>query len=176
MSAPSCERITSSTASRSPVPGAILAIAARSSGVFRRGSSSAGMRVKPSSPRRYSVLRSVVSFGSVAIKPRSDRLPQRLCGLDRDFAIAGRPYRRDHSREAELGALLEPPLALSRRAQPAGEADLAEGGDTGLHRRAAGGRGDGERHGEVSARLVDADAPGHVDEDVCLAERDLCVA
>jgi hypothetical protein len=36
----------------------------------------------------------------------------------------------------------------------------------------AGSRGDRERHREVGAGLVDADAPGDVDEDIGLAEPD----
>src|SRR5215813_13943406 len=172
MSAPSCERITSSTASRSPVPGAIFAIAESSSGFFRRGSSSAGMRVKPRSPRRCSDFRSVVSFGSIAIEPRLDRLPQRLCGLYRDFAIrrcgAG---RRDDGGEAELRALLEAALGLRRDPEAAGEADLAERGDALLDRYATSRGGDRESHGEIGARFVDADTAGDVDEDVGLPER-----
>src|SRR5436853_4673686 len=136
MSAPSWERITSSTDSRSPVPGAILAIAASSSGFFRRGSSSAGMRVKPRSPRRCSDLRSTVSFGSVAIEPRLDRLPQRLCGVDPDFASGSCPVRSDDGDETELCALLEPALGLRGRPEPAGETDLAERCDPCLHRHA----------------------------------------
>jgi len=57
-------------------------------------------------------LRSVVSFGSVAIQPCSDCLPQRLCGLDRDFAIGWRSRRGDYGRETQLRALLEASLGL----------------------------------------------------------------
>src|SRR5438067_3453221 len=170
MSAPSWERITSSTASRSSIPGAILAIAARSS-ALRRGSSSDGMRMKPRSPTR-SPLRSVVSFGSIAIQPRLDRLPQGLCGLDLDFAIGSGARRRENEGETELRALLEPPLGLRGRAQAAGESDLAECRNSRLHRNAARCGSDSQSNREVSARLVDANAAGDVDEDIRLSQRD----
>src|ERR1700751_5633591 len=195
MSAPSWERMTSSTAWRSSVPGATVAIAARSSG-FRRGSSSAGMRVNPRSPRRsrscpglacgepvflpdvggfaadVSSLRSVVSFGSIAIEPRLDRLPQRVCGFDHDSAIRRGSRRRDDGGEPQLRALLEPPFCLRSRAEAAREADLAEGGDALLHRNAARPRRNGKSDGEVYTRLVDAAATRDVDEDIGLPERD----
>ena len=107
-----------------------------------------------------------------ASSPASHRLPQRLGLQHVQFAMRRRAGRGDRRDEAELRALLEPPLGLRRRPQPAGEADLAEGGEPVLHGHALGGGGDRERDREVGAGLVDADAAGDVHEDVGLAERD----
>src|SRR6202007_71649 len=122
-----------------------LTSAARSYGLRRRGSSCDGRRVTPRSPRR-STLRSVVSLGSIAIKPRLDRLPQRLCGLDVDFASRSRACRSEDGGEPELRAFLETTLSLRRCAEAPGEPDLAESSDARLHGNAARGGRDGERN------------------------------
>src|SRR5215472_18973970 len=136
MSAPSCERITSSTAWRSSVPGAIFSIAASRSD-FRRGSPSEGIRVKPRSASgrpNLSCLVSLVGSFSIALQTGSDRGAEGLRGLDPHLAMARSAVRGDDPGEAELCALLEPPLDLGRRAQPPGETDLPEGGDSRLDR------------------------------------------
>src|SRR5438445_7311145 len=120
--APSRERITSSTACRIGVPGAIVSTAASRFG-SRRGSSSDGVRVKPRSLRRSGF---VVSFGSFGIESRFDGLAQRFRLGDPNLAMRGRAARNHDGFEPELRALLEAPLSLSRLAQAAGEADLAE--------------------------------------------------
>src|SRR5579859_3607456 len=168
MSAPSCERMMSSTAWRSSVPGAIVSIACSRAG-SRRGSSSDGVRVYPGSPP---TLVSFVSFGSIAIEPRLDRLTQRLGLRNCNLATGGRSGRRDDAAQAELRALLEAAVRLRRRAQPPGEAELPERGDAALHGHALGRRRDRERDRKVRSRLVDAYAAGDVDEHVGLAERD----
>src|SRR5665213_3906587 len=136
ISAPSRERITSSTAWRSAVPGAIFSIAFSSPG-SRRGSSSDGVRVKPSSGGSRSALVSLVSFGGglFDIESCANRLADRLGVRHLKCATRRRPLRRDDPGEAELRALLQPPVDLGGRAKPPGEADLAEGGDPGAHRR-----------------------------------------
>src|SRR5437868_14609820 len=124
MSAPSCERMTSSTACRNGVPGAIFSIAARSA-ASRRGSSSEGVRVNPSSPSR-SALRSLVSLvGSVVIESRPDRLAQRLGLRYLECAMGRGADRGDDEPEAQLRALVEAPLGLRCGPEAAGEADLA---------------------------------------------------
>src|SRR5437764_13628445 len=151
ISAPSRERMMSSIPWRSSVPGAMRSIAASSFG-SRRGSSSDGVRVKPSDEVPRSSRLGV--FSSSSIEPRADGLPQRLHLLHVQFATRGCARRSDGSREPELRALLEAPLALRRGTQATGEPDLAEGGDPFPYGRAARGRGDRERNGEVGARLV----------------------
>src|ERR687885_2733854 len=171
--APSRERMMSSIPWRSSVPGAIRSIAARSFG-SRRGSSSEGVRVKPSGTVPRSSRLAV--FSSDRIEPRANRLPERLHLLHAQFATSGRARRRDDLREPELRALLEAPLALRGGSEATGEADLAEGGDALPHRRAARGRGDRKRDSQVRSRLVDPHAPRHVHEYVGRAERDPRVA
>src|SRR5581483_7614957 len=121
ISAPSWERMTSSTAWRSGVPGAIVWIAVSRFG-SRRGSSSEGVRVKPSSGCCF-----VVSFGSFCgIESDLDRLAERLRFRDLQFAMARGAFRDNGPAEAELGGLLQAPLGLGRLPEAAGEADLAE--------------------------------------------------
>src|SRR5581483_1023061 len=143
MRAPSCERMTSSTACRRGWPGAIFSIAARRA-ASRRGSSSEGVRVNPSSPRR-SALRSLVSFVGSVIEPRFDRLSQRLGLRDLQCATAGRAGRGDDEPHAELRAFLQPAVGLGGGTEAAGEADLPEGGARRADGRSLGGRGDRER-------------------------------
>src|SRR5436305_14462215 len=146
MSAPSCERMTSSTAWRSSVPGATLAMAASRSGL-RRGSSSTGIRVKPRTPRGGGSDWSLVSFvGSfcIGVQPGSDRGPECLRGLDPNLAMRRSSGRGDDGREPELRALLQPPLGLRRRAEAARETDLAEGREALLHGHAPRRGGDRE--------------------------------
>ena len=81
----------------------------------------------------------------------------------------------DDGLQPELRALLEPALGLRRGAKAAREPDLAERRQAVLRRHALRGGSDRQRDGEVRAGLVDADAAGHVDEDVRAAERDACV-
>src|SRR5258708_3857794 len=123
--------MTSSTAWRIGVPGAIVSIAARSFG-SRRGSSSEGERVKPSSVLR----RSDFSFGSFGIESGLYRLTEGLRLDALQCAMTRRSLRGDDGREPELGAFLEAPVGLRGRAQAPGEADLAEAGGAGLHRPA----------------------------------------
>src|SRR5918911_1887736 len=125
MSAPSRERMMSSIPWRSSVPGAMRSIAASSFG-SRRGSSSEGVRVKPSNDAPRSSRLGV--FSSCCIEPPADGLPQRLHLLHVQFATGGCAGRSDGPVQAELRALLEPPLALRRGTQATGEPDLAEGG------------------------------------------------
>src|SRR5205807_10204757 len=62
-------------------------------------------------------------------EPCCDRLAQRVRLEHAQLAASRRrPRRGDHGGEPELGALLEPALGLSRRAQAPGQPDLAEGG------------------------------------------------
>src|SRR5439155_2862130 len=96
----------------------------------RRGSSSEGVRVKPSSPLSRSDL-VVAAFGSIPIQPRLDRLPQRLRLRHAKCAMTGGSLRCNDRLQPELGALLEAPVGLRRLAEPAREADLAEGGGMG---------------------------------------------
>src|SRR3954447_1922991 len=168
--------MTSSTACRSAVPGATFVIAAISAG-SRRGSSSEGVRVKPSSPAGQSALPCLLSFGGlVVIESGADRLTERLGPRHPKCATAWRPFRGDDGPEPELRALLEPPVGLSRRPQAPREPDLAERSDARPHRLALGRGGDRESHGEVGTRLVDADAARDIDEHVGLPEPDAGVA
>src|SRR4051794_26863791 len=170
ISAPSCDRMMSSTAWRIGVPGAIVSIAA-SSWRSRRGSSSEGVLVKPNWLELGSGCGFVVSLlCSLGIEPRLDRLAQRFRRVDTQCATRGGAGRSDDGCEAELAALLEPPVGLGRLSEPAREADLAEGGGATSHRQTAGGRGDREGDREVCSRLVDPDAAGNVHEHVGLAE------
>src|SRR4051812_41841391 len=133
ISAPSLERMMSSIAERSAVPGAILPTAAR---IFesRRGSCCVGCRTIPSGG---GIRGSLLSWlGSLSIDPRLRSLAQRLCLEYAKFATNRGARRGDCRDEAELGAFLEPPLGLRRRPEPAGEADLAEGRELRLHGRA----------------------------------------
>src|SRR5690242_8831965 len=121
MSAPSCERMTSSTACRTGVPGAIVLIAA-SSWVSRRGSSSDGVRVNP-----RSVCDLVISLWSLCgIERGLDRVAQRVHLGHAQFATSRRAARSDDPVEAELRAFLEAPLGLRRLAEASREPDLAE--------------------------------------------------
>src|SRR5205823_655716 len=115
---PSCERMMSSIPCRTSVPGAMRSIEASRRG-SRRGSSSDGVRVKP---RCLSVLSGDIECGP-------DRSAEGLVRFDTQFATRRGSGRGDDCDEAELGALLEAAIDLGRRAQPAGEADLPEGGD-----------------------------------------------
>src|SRR5918911_1390951 len=134
ISAPSRERMMSSIPWRSSAPGATRPIAFSSFG-SRRGSSSDGVRLKPSSDApRSSRLR---VFSSGCIQTHSYRLPERLHLLDTQFATSGRLGRDDDRREPELRALLQPSLALRGRPQAAREADLAERGGRVAYRDAA---------------------------------------
>src|SRR5256885_13054050 len=72
---------------------------------------------------------------------RSERQPERLA------------LRPEHDRRAEFAALLEPPVCLSGRAEPTGQADLAECGEALVHRYAFRRRGDREREDRKSTRL-----------------------
>src|SRR5438309_11971623 len=106
--------MTSSTAWRSAVPGATFVIAAISAG-SRRGSSSEGVRVKPSSPAGQSALPCLLSFGGlVVIESGADRLTQRLGPRHPKCAMLRCPFRSDDCPEAELRALLQPPVGLRR--------------------------------------------------------------
>src|SRR6266478_499871 len=111
---------------RSSVPGATRAIDASRRG-SRRGSSSDGERVKPSVPACLSPLSGIES--------RLDRVFQRVVLLHVEFAMRGGSRRDDDAIEAELRAFLQPPLGLSGRPEPAGEADLPESGEPASDRR-----------------------------------------
>src|SRR3954463_3729844 len=119
ISAPSCERMMSSIPCRSSVPGARRAIDASRRG-SRRGSSPDGDRVNPRIP-----CLSPLS----GIQARLNRLSQRLLLLHVEFATNRGSGGDDDIDQAELRALLEPPLSLCRRSQAPGQADLAEGGE-----------------------------------------------
>src|SRR5947208_16724643 len=106
---------------RRSVPGAIRAIEPSRRG-SRRGSSSEGVRVKPR------LLAGCLSVLSV-IEPRLDRTSERVALLDSDLAMSGGARRGERGREPELGAFFEASLGLCRRAEAAGEADLAERGN-----------------------------------------------
>src|SRR5437016_2219848 len=109
----------SSIPCRSSVPGAIRAIEPSRRG-SRRGSSSEGERVKPR------LLADCLSVLSV-IEPRLDRASKRVVLLDSDLAMSGGVRRGERRGQAELCALLQPPFRLRRRAQAAGQPELAEG-------------------------------------------------
>src|SRR5439155_25505753 len=160
ISAPSWERITSSTACRSGVPGATVSIAASRCG-SRRGSSSEGVRVKPSSVlSRSGFVCSLGSFGigTATVETGLDRLAERLRLHDLQCATRGGAARSHDGGETELAALLEPPVGLRRLPEPPGEADLAEHRGPGANRQPSSRRGDRERDGEVRAGLVNAHA------------------
>src|SRR3954447_11014575 len=146
--------MTSSTAWRSGVPGAIFSIACSSCG-SRRGASSEGVLVKPSS----SLSRSTLAWSLDGIEACLDRFAQRLCLRNPNLASPRRfgPGGGDDGRNAELRALFEPPLRLCCGPQPARETDLAERGEARPDRRPLRSRCDGERDREIGARLVDAD-------------------
>src|SRR5262249_5105870 len=154
---------------RSSVPGASRSIAPSSRG-SRRGSSSDGDRVKP----RVLCL-SVFSVNptpsrspdpSSVVQARPDRVSQRLVTGRFEFAMRRSSGRSENADAPELRALLEPAPGLGRRAEASGEADLAEGGEPAADGDPFRGGGDGERDGEVGARLVDSQASGDVHEDV----------
>src|SRR5436190_22566285 len=108
ISAPSRERMMSSIACRSSVPGAMRASASRS-WESRRGSSSDGVRVKPRADcasRRS--LGGVLLLGSVCIECGLDRLPEGLRFEDAQFATSGgRSDGHDGGGQPELRAFLE---------------------------------------------------------------------
>src|SRR6266545_2506885 len=107
----------SSMPCRSSVPGAIRAIELSRRG-SRRGSCSEGERVNPRLlPVRLS--RSLIKCGP-------DRSPYRVQLLHLDLATRRRAGRSEDRAKAELRALIEPPVGLRGRAEPPGEADLAE--------------------------------------------------
>src|SRR6187551_2768247 len=107
-----------------------------------------------------------------------ERLPERFHSDDARPAARGdaRPIRRHDRLDPELRALLEASLRLRGRAQPTGEAELAERCDAFPQRRGPSSRGNGERDGEIRTGLVDPHAPGDVDEHVRRSERDARVA
>src|SRR6478609_2972013 len=151
--APSLERMMSSIAERSSVPGAMRPTAAR---IFasRRGSCCVGCRTIPSGG---GIRGSVLSWlGSLCIDPRLRSLAQRLCLEYAQCATNRRAGRGDRRDEAELVAFLEPALGLRGRPEPAREADLAEGRDLRLDGRTLRSGDDCEGDGQVGARLVDA--------------------
>ena len=121
--------MTSSTAWRSGVPGAIFSIAASSLRVAARVV--LGRRAREAELAARLGSSSLVSFAArSASSPARDRLAQRLRLRRPEVCHARwRACRGDDAREAELRALLEPAVGLGRRAEAAGEADLAERGD-----------------------------------------------
>src|ERR687892_1655236 len=135
MSAPSCARMMSSMPARRAEPGATwLSAASR-----------------------------VLSFrGSARIEPRVDRPSQRVRCLQVNFATRLGSVRNDRLGDAELRAFGQPPLGLDGRAQAAREADFAEARHARTDTLAPRRGGDRERHAEVGAGLVDANAAGHV--------------
>src|SRR4051794_1423603 len=172
ISAPSCERMMSSIAIRSSVPGAIRAIASSSFGSLR-GSSSAGARENPSGAPARSGL---VCLCSVCIQSGGDGAAEGLHLHHRNLAMRLRAGRNERGREPELRALLEAALLLRGDAQAAGEADLAESCGAGADGDAAGSARDRQGDGQVGAGLVDTDAACDVHEYVGLPGRDARVA
>jgi hypothetical protein len=65
----------------------------------------------------------------------------------------------------------QPPLRLACGPEPPGQAHLAEACKPFADLNSARSGGNGERHAQVRAGLVDPYAAGHVDEDVGLPER-----
>src|SRR5436190_3667229 len=129
---------------RNSVPGAIRRRLPSRRG-SRRGSSSEGVREKPRSLAGCLFLPSL-------IQPHFDRPLQRFRLLNADLATGARAGRRDGGDQAQLGTLLESPLRLRRSPEPAGEADLAEGGELWTNGSTSLCRSDGERDGQVGAR------------------------
>ena len=85
---------------------------------------------------------------------------------DADLRPAASPLGGDRRDNAELRALLEPPLGLRGGPETAGQPDFPERRNPLAHRRTTCRRGDGQRDREVGARLVDPQATGDVDEDI----------
>src|ERR1051326_1571160 len=157
ISAPSRERMMSSIPCLSSVPGAIRPTAV-SSFESRRGSVWAGWRMRPSGGGIPAVLS---SFGLFSIDRCSCGLSERLgfeyayFATNAGLGLAG-ALRDDHAVYAELAALLQPALRLGRGPQAPREADLAEGRELRLQRRALCCGDDREGDREIRPRLVDA--------------------
>src|SRR5258708_18885920 len=111
--------MTSSTVWRSSLPGATFETAASRLG-SRRGSSSEGDRVKPSSAAAQSGLVSLLSFdGLFGIESGANRLADGLGVRHLKCAMTGRAFRGHDPGEAELRAFLQPAVRLRRTAPTA---------------------------------------------------------
>src|SRR5918999_151756 len=121
-------------------------------------------------PAAKSLLAAGFRGGLLPRQTGADRPPERFDRPRIDAAAALRAGGHDDGAEAELRALLEPPLRLRRRPQPTGQADLAEGRHAGGDRRSPRRRCDGECDTEAGPRLVDAHSAGDVHEHVGLPQ------